>query len=227
MAVSASKGLVIFDCDGVLVDSEPLAAKAYENVLKRGGMAIPAGIMQGCIGLKQEDIFARMEQATGQKIPPELRATLWPETRRLFEAQLQPTAGMVNFLDGLTARRCVASSSHLERIVLSLRLTRLEDYFGGHIFSTQMVKRGKPAPDIFLYAAEQMGADPADCVVIEDSAPGIQGARAAGMTAIGFLGGQHAGPGHGKVLAEAGATHLAQSWAEVARLFTKLQLFAV
>jgi HAD superfamily hydrolase (TIGR01509 family) len=227
LAVSASKGLVIFDCDGVLVDSEPLAAKAYENVLKRGGMAIPAGVMQGCIGLKQDDIFARMEQATGRKIPTELRATLWPETRRLFEAQLQPTAGMVNFLDGLTARRCVASSSHLERIVLSLRLTRLEDYFGGHIFSTQMVKRGKPAPDIFLYAAEQMGADPADCVVIEDSAPGIQGARAAGMTTIGFLGGQHAGPGHGKVLAEAGATHLAQSWAEVARLFTKLQHFAV
>lgn len=227
MDSGTSRGLVIFDCDGVLVDSEPLAARAYDSVLNAAGIVIQPGLMRDSIGLKQDDIFAKMESATGRKIPPEVRAMLWPETRRLFEAELQPTAELVPFLEALKARRCVASSSHLERIQLSLRLTSLEGYFGGHVFSTQMVKRGKPAPDIFLYAAEHMGAEPADCVVIEDSAPGIQGARAAGMTAIGFLGGQHAGPGHGKALREAGATHLAQSWAEVARLFTKEQLFAV
>jgi len=227
LAGALYKQLVIFDCDGVLVDSEPLSARAHEVVLKEAGIDLPAELFASCIGLKQTDIFARIEAAAGRKIPPEAIARLWPFTRELFETELRPTQGLPAFLAALPARRCVASSSHLERIELSLRLTGLDTAFGGNIFSSQMVARGKPAPDLFLFAAQKMGADPAACVVIEDAAPGIEGARAAGMTAIGYLGGRHIGPGHSEVLRQAGASHLAEDWPAIARLFTKEKLFAV
>ena len=219
--------LVIFDCDGVLVDSEPLSARAHEAVLKEIGIDLPPEVFASCIGLKQADIFAKLEAASGRTIPQEVRDQLWPRTRELFEAELQPTAGLPEFLSALKARRCVASSSHLERIKLSLKLTGLESQFGDHVFSSQMVTRGKPAPDLFLFAASKMGADPARCVVIEDSVPGAQGGRAAGMTVVGYLGGQHIQPGHGEALVRAGASHLAHNWPEVARLFANEKLFAI
>lgn len=227
MAANRRPELVIFDCDGVLVDSEPLAARGYSAVLGEIGVEIPAGVMQGAIGLKQADIFARIEAAVGRPIPAEVAERLWPRTRELFEAELESTAGLGAFLDRLTLARCVASSSHLERIRLSLRLTGLERYFGEAVFSTQMVARGKPAPDIFLYAARRMGVEPARCVVIEDSAPGVRGAVAAGMRAIGFLGGGHIRDGHGEMLRQAGADHLAQSWSEVDRLLANQDLLAL
>jgi HAD superfamily hydrolase (TIGR01509 family) len=219
--------LVIFDCDGVLVDSEPLAARGYDEILGEIGVKIPPGVLEDAIGLKQADILARIEAASGRTIPPEVVAQLWPRTRELFEAELQSTVGLREFLDALTLARCVASSSHVERIRLSLALTGLADYFGDAVFSTQMVARGKPAPDIFLYAARRMGAEPTRCLVIEDSAPGVQGAVAAGMRAIGFLGGRHIRPGHGERLREAGADFLAESWSDVNRLLANEGLLAL
>jgi HAD superfamily hydrolase (TIGR01509 family) len=145
---------------------------------------------------------------------------LWPLTRELFEAELRSTAGLKEFLDRMTIARCVASSSHLERIHLSLKLTGNERYFGEAVFSTQMVARGKPAPDIFLHAASQMKVEAARCVVIEDSGPGVRGAVAAGMRTIGFLGGAHIRDDHGETLRRAGAEFLATSWIDVERLLT-------
>lgn len=208
--------LVIFDCDGVLVDSEMLSVRGFKAVLGEIGLDIPAGVLEGSIGLKQADIFARIAAAAGRDIEPETMARLWPRTRELFEAELRPTPGLVTFLDRLDIPRCVASSSHDERIRLSLRLTGLDHYFGDAIFSAHQVARGKPAPDIFLHAANAMGIDPARSVVIEDSAPGVQGAVAAGMCAVGFLGGQHIGPGHGQALREAGATFVTEDWSKLA-----------
>jgi HAD superfamily hydrolase (TIGR01509 family) len=219
--------LIIFDCDGVLVDSEVLSARVFKAVLSEIGVEAPSSVIEGAIGLKQADIFARITAATGRAIGPETMAQLWPRTRLLFEAELQATAGLALFLDGLETPHCVASSSHLERIRLSLQLTRLERYFGDAIFSTHQVARGKPAPDVYLHAAKTMRADPARCVVIEDSLPGVQGARAAGMTPIGFLGGSHIRPGHEKTLREGGAVLTTGSWPEVARWLANRPAIAV
>ena len=209
--------LVIFDCDGVLVDSEVLSGRGFRAVLQEIGVDIPVGVLESSIGLKQADIIARIAAATGRQIGVDAIARLWPRTRALFEAELQPTPGLAAFLDRLDIARCVASSSHVERIRLSLELTGLDRYFGDAIFSTHQVANGKPAPDIFLHAAKAMAADPARSVVIEDSLAGVQGAIAAGMRVVGFLGGQHIGRGHGAALREAGATFVTPRWSSVAR----------
>jgi HAD superfamily hydrolase (TIGR01509 family) len=207
--------LVIFDCDGVLVDSEDLSTRAYVELLAELGVTLPKGFMEGCFGLKQADIFARIEAFAGRAIAPEERAHLWPRLRALFAAELKPTPGLAPFLGRLRLPRCVASSSFEERIRFSLETAGLRAYFGEAIFSTHAVKRGKPAPDIYLYAAKAMNAAPERCLVIEDSVPGIEGAVAAGMTAIGYLGGLHIGSGHGEKLMRAGATLAVATWGEV------------
>jgi HAD superfamily hydrolase (TIGR01509 family) len=205
--------LIIFDCDGVLVDSEPLAAEAYERVYDRHGMSgVGADIIAQCIGLKQSDIIVKIKELTGHEIPEHAHGDIWAETKRLFTEKLVETEGLKRFLDGLSTRRCVASGSSPERVRHSLEITRLAGYFGEALFSSSMVKRGKPAPDIFLYAAEKMGADPARCVVIEDSPLGVEGAVAANMTAIGYVGGGHTYDGHGERLIARGAVAAFDSW---------------
>lgn len=209
--------LIVFDCDGVLVDSETLAMRAYVDILAEIGAEIPADVWAKCLGLKQADIFALLERAIGRPIGPDVRERLWPRTRELFAAELKPTPGVIDFLGKLTTSRCVASSSQPERIRFSLEKTALAGFFGDAVFSTQDVARGKPAPDIYLYAAERMGAQPAEVVVIEDSAPGVLGAKAAGAHAIGYLGGAHVEPDHRRRLLEAGADVVAQDWMAVER----------
>ena len=110
----------------------------------------------------------------------------------LYRQELQPVSGVARTLEALTIPYCVASSSFPERIRLSLELTGLSRYFGDHIFSATMVAHGKPAPDLFLYAAERMGHAPVDCIVVEDSPAGIQAAQRASMRPLGFVGGSHA-----------------------------------
>ena len=208
--------LIIFDCDGVLVDSEPLAAKAYERVYDRHGMpGVGSEIISQCIGMKQADIIVRIRELTGHQFPDHADADIWAETKALFTEELAPTRGIAGFLDALKSDRCVASSSSVERIHHSLDVTGLADYFGDAVFSSSMVARGKPAPDIFLYAADRMGANPDDCVVIEDSPLGVQGAVAAGMTALGYTGGGHSYAGHGEKLVANGASAACSSWDEV------------
>ena len=213
--------LVIFDCDGVLVDSEVIAVLALCEVLTASGVPATASMVQRCFGMKQADILAIIASATGVVIPEGVPDQIWPATRLRFERQLKPMPGVARFLERLGDRpRCVASSSSLERIRLSLRLTGLDGFFGENVFSSQQVARGKPAPDLFLFAAERMQVPAAGAVVIEDSIYGVQGARAAGMRAIGFLGGSHIEPGHGESLATSGAEAADMSFAEIEhRLF--------
>jgi HAD superfamily hydrolase (TIGR01509 family) len=207
--------LIIFDCDGVLVDSEPLAAKAYERVYDRHGMrGVGPDIIAQCVGMKQADIIVKIRQLTGHQFPDHADGDIWAETKALFSEELVATSGIASFLETLKTDRCVASSSSVERIQHSLEITGLARYFGAAIFSSSMVARGKPAPDIFLHAAERMKADPADCVVIEDSPFGVEGAVAAGMTAIGYTGGGHSYDGHGDKLIEKGAVASCSSWDE-------------
>ncbi|WP_378941776.1 HAD family hydrolase [Mesorhizobium sp. ANAO-SY3R2] len=207
--------LVIFDCDGVLVDSEPLAAQAYVRAYARNGLPIKAEVISHGVGMKQADIIVKIHELTGHLLPDHATGDIWGETKALFTEQLQSTSGLPAFISGLKVARCVASSSSLERIHHSLAVTALADHFGEAIFSSSMVARGKPAPDIFLHAAKKMGFDPARCVVIEDSRYGVQGAVAAGMTAIGYVGGGHTHDGHGPELLAAGAAVIGKNWDEV------------
>ncbi|WP_395446381.1 HAD family hydrolase (plasmid) [Aminobacter sp. UC22_36] len=207
--------LVIFDCDGVLVDSEPLAALAYERAYAKNGLQIKAEVVAHGVGMKQSDIIKKIHELTGHLLPEEATDDIWNETKTLFTEQLISTRDLPVFLQSLQVARCVASSSSVERINHSLAVTGLAGHFGDAIFSSSMVARGKPAPDIFLFAAERMGFEPARCVVIEDSRYGVQGALAAGMTAIGYVGGGHTHDGHGPELLAAGAAVVCESWDEV------------
>ena len=219
-ALTDETRLLVFDCDGVLVDSEVLAMRAYLDVLDDAGLKVPESAWEQCVGLKQADIFRLLEKTVGREIGPETRDRVWPRTQELFETELKATPGLVEFLQESRTARCVASSSSPERIRLSLQLAGLEPYFE-RVFSTQYVARGKPAPDIFLYAAEQMGVRPDEMVVIEDSAPGVEGATAAGAHVIGYLGGAHVSASHADRLSRAGARFLAKDWASVGDYLAK------
>jgi HAD superfamily hydrolase (TIGR01509 family) len=212
-----SPDLVIFDCDGVLVDSELLASKAMCSVLQGKGVAATPAMVAECVGMKRDDILARIALLTRTTISPETADDIWPATRALFVEELKPTYGVAAFLDSLPYRRCVASSSDKARIRLSLEVTGLLPFFGEDFFSSHEVARGKPAPDLFEHAAKRMGVDPKRCVVIEDSPFGIQGARAAGMTAIGYIGGSHLQAPHAEVLLEAGAHYVEADWNAIGR----------
>lgn len=209
--------LVIFDCDGVLVDSENLSALAIQTVLRGSGIEVPIEAIWRCVGMKQADIVASLEAETGRQIGAALVAGLWPATRALFAERLTPTRGLVELLEGLAYRRCVASSSSHERIAFSLGVTGLDRFFAAEaIFSASDVAHGKPAPDLFLHAAARMGVAPARCVVIEDSRFGIMAAVAAGMTALGYVGGSHATPATAAALAAHGATWVEHTWPAIA-----------
>jgi HAD superfamily hydrolase (TIGR01509 family) len=198
--------LLIFDCDGVLVDSEALACEIDAQILTRIGLPYSAqDIARKFVGVSFKDMVARLEAEHGCTLPADLGVQMDSALFAKFETDLKPIEGVQEAILSLPYPRCVASSSTPDRIALSLRITGLSDLFD-HVFSATQVARGKPAPDLFLHAAAQMGASPQDCVVIEDSAAGVQGALVAGMRVIGFTGGAHCGPEHVEKLRRAGAS---------------------
>lgn len=177
--------LLIFDCDGVLVDSERLAVETFVQVMNDAGVKATTAMVERCYGMKQADILVTLSEQTGQDIPLSVAQDLWPATRSAFERSLRSMPGIAEFLNGIPpVKKCVASSSNPERIALSLGLSGLAGVFGDHVFSSHQVARGKPAPDLFLFAATSMGVDPARCSVIEDSIYGIQGAREIGRAHV-------------------------------------------
>ncbi|MBI1773763.1 MAG: HAD family hydrolase [Proteobacteria bacterium] len=199
-------GLVIFDCDGVLVDSEMIGCRTEAAVFAEAGFPIEAEeIRRRFIGMSFKDQIAVLERERGWRLPPELIDRVRKTNTAVFARELTAIPGILDALDAIAGPVCVASSSLPERIHNSLGLVGLIDRFWPNVFSSAMVARGKPAPDLFLYAAESMGVAAADCVVIEDSVYGIAAALAAGMRALGFAGGSHCDPEHGPRLAEAGA----------------------
>lgn len=211
-------GMIVFDCDGVLVDSEVLSVRAMTAVLNDAGVPVTYPMIARYFGMKQADILLKLAEETGADIGIDVAERIWPATRDLFERELRPMPGVVEFLERHQhIKRCVASSSSPERIRNSLRVTGLLSFFGDDIFSSTQVARGKPAPDLFLFAAAKMDVDPRSCVVVEDSQYGVRGAIAAGMTPIGFVGGSHIESHHADALVEAGAVHVEDSWAAVER----------
>lgn len=198
--------LIIFDCDGVLVDSEPLSLRILlETITEAGGRITAAEIQESFLGKS----LATVSELLRRDHQVEMDAVLLERMRqRLYQAfreELQPISGIGTVLAALGQSFCVASSSQPERIDLALAVTGLADFFGKRIFSATMVAQGKPAPDLFLHAAAQMQTDPALCLVIEDSPAGIEAADRAGMRALGFTGGSHArSPAHRQQLLSLG-----------------------
>ena len=186
-------GLVLFDCDGVLVDSEPIALRLLLETLEAAGLHLSPA--------EADALFLGRSLATTREIVAKEYGLALPDTaldamRRAlyaaFRAELQPTPGIAETLDALPCPFCVASSSQPERIELSLTVTGLWPRFRDRAFSATMVKRGKPAPDLFLYAARALGYAPPACLVVEDSPAGISAAKAARMRVVAFTGGSHA-----------------------------------
>jgi HAD superfamily hydrolase (TIGR01509 family) len=198
--------VVIFDCNGVLVDGEPIANTVAADEFSRAGFPMtPELIARFFAGRRPDDMVAAIEKVTGRPIPPELPVRVASETLRRFRAELRPMPHAVHALTWLRGPKCVASASPLDRIRSSLETTGLLRFFDTRLFSASDVVRGKPAPDLFLRAAAQTGTAPSACIVVEDSTAGIAAARAAGMTPIGFVGGAHAGPELSAMLMASGA----------------------
>lgn len=198
--------MVIFDCNGVLVDSEQLATAVVSQEFIRAGFALtPDVVARYFTGRRQTDMFAEVEIAAGRKLPPNFAATVAAATIRRLREELRATAHMAYALTWLRGPKCVASSATLDRIRVSLETTDLIRFFEPYLFSSTEVRNGKPAPDLFLHAAAKMRVNPSDCIVVEDSPVGVAAAVGAGMIAIGFSGGTHASPHLGDHLMTAGA----------------------
>jgi HAD superfamily hydrolase (TIGR01509 family) len=207
--------LIIFDCDGVLVDSEVLSCRCLSQAL--AGYGIDLGLDQALDLFLGRSMTAVLEhyEALGRPMPERFATELSTGVRAAFLSSLGPIAGVGSVLEGLQIPYCVASSSDLDRVSFSLALTGLAPHFDSRLYTSQMVARGKPAPDLFLYAAEQMRADPRRTLVIEDSISGVTAAKAAGMTVWGFVGGSHYQSRDGKaILIEAGADRVFGRMAE-------------
>ncbi|HEY2653500.1 MAG TPA: HAD family hydrolase [Solirubrobacteraceae bacterium] len=182
--------LVIFDCDGVLIDSERLAVKVDVLVLRELGWPVSeAEVIERFMGRSDRDTRAAIEAQLGRTLPPGWQETVNARYEEAFAAELAPVAGVQEALDQITLPTCVASSGTHEHLRYTLRLTGLYERFAGRIFSAEDVASGKPAPDLFLHAAASMSARPAACVVVEDSRSGVDAARAAGMRVLAFAGG--------------------------------------
>jgi HAD superfamily hydrolase (TIGR01509 family) len=198
--------LVIFDCDGVLVDSEVISCRAHAETLTRHGYPITeTQVLERFLGRSMHHSIVEVEAELGRRLPDDFRSQVYSEIFRLFAISLQATPHMAETLARITEPVCVASSGPPEKISTSLNHVGLYARFAPHIFSAMQVRHGKPAPDLFLFAAEQMRVAPARCLVIEDSLAGIEAARAAGMAVLGFHGGSHCGPGYDERLLTAGA----------------------
>jgi HAD superfamily hydrolase (TIGR01509 family) len=199
--------LVIFDCDGVLVDSEPIFSRVHAAVLSQCGYRItPEIVGERFCGISDAEMLAAIEREWGRRLPADYKDRVAALLDASCEASLTALPGIHEALDLIPARICVASSSTPERIRKSLAITGLLDRFGPNIFSAVMVARGKPAPDLFLFAARAMNADSARVVVVEDSVPGVRAAAAADMAVIGFCGASHCPAGHDEILRRNGAT---------------------
>ena len=188
-----SVDLLVFDCDGVLVDSERLAAEEFSAALGELGLVRdPEAIDAAFRGRRLADCLAVVRDWLGEPVPADFAPALAARTRARFERDLRPVPGVHEALDRIAAELdvplCVASSGAPGKIRHSLRLAELADRFGDALFSGTEVRRGKPAPDLFLHAARKMGVAPEGCVVIEDSAAGIAAGLAAGMRVVAYRG---------------------------------------
>jgi HAD superfamily hydrolase (TIGR01509 family) len=208
--------LILFDCDGVLIDSEILSNRAEVELLKSLGIEFELDdYMARFVGKSTKDVLKSIELLHGICLPDNFRRLAGEKVYQAFKDELQPIAGIFELLDSIDLPKCVGSSSSLSRLELTLTITGLFDRFAPHIFSADQVIRGKPAPDLFLFAAEKMNVKPDRCIVIEDSPHGVRAGVDAGMTVVGFVGGSHIQAEHDLKLIEEGAIKVFSTMDEI------------
>jgi beta-phosphoglucomutase-like phosphatase (HAD superfamily) len=218
--------LLIFDCDGVLVDSEVVVAPVVAGLFSAHGAVLGADeVLERYTGLANAEMIRQVARDFSVTFPDGFLDVLERAELDALERDLRPVPGMAALLDGFGGLggeggvpMCVASSSAPERIRLSLEVTQLAGYFGHNVFSAAEVARPKPAPDLFLRAAAAMGATPAECMVVEDSVFGVAAGVAAGMRVIGFTAASHGGSGADVMLLGAGAESVASDAEELSVL---------
>ena len=208
--------LLIFDCDGVLIDSEIVVCRLTAEELSRLGYAVSTEeVIERFAGRPEYAMIAEIERHWGRAVP----AAYFPAIRSRIDAayatELRIMPGIASLVRRIGVDFCVASSSYPAKLALGLRSVGLYESFAPNVLSATAVAHGKPAPDIFIYAAGWMRRPVARCVVIEDSVPGVRAARAAGMRAIGFVGGGHVRAGHAERLLEAGAERVVGAFEEL------------
>jgi HAD superfamily hydrolase (TIGR01509 family) len=210
--------LVIFDCDGVLIDSEPIACTIMSTVLTENGFPLTEDDIHAFIGQSGKDTQSAIEKRFGKPLPADVRQRFHDAYRTRLDADAMPAIrGVADLIDALAAPSCVASNSSHDYLQMVLGSARLIEKFPARIFSSYDVPRPKPHPDLFEHAARSLGVPPADCIVIEDSVHGVNAGVAAGMRVIGFCGGGHCRDGHADKLVAAGALTVCADMDDVAR----------
>jgi HAD superfamily hydrolase (TIGR01509 family) len=211
--------LIIFDCDGVLLDSEVLVHQALADVLQGFGINMSSEeALKRYVGFSSAFEKTDIESRYQITLPPDFFEKRRDRVTDLYEKSLKPIPGVIDFVEAVPFKKCVASGSSLNRLRQSLGQVGLWEYFAPHVFSTEQVENGKPAPDLFLFAAERMGAAPSSCLVIEDSVAGVRAAKAANMRVFGFTGGSHCGEGHADSLRREGAEQVFAKVSEIAEV---------
>lgn len=209
--------LIIYDCDGTLVDSERLVADICLAEIHRLGLThwTMDGYVASFVGMPGHVGWSKVWRELGRSMPDGFSDMVDGKILTTFSEKLELLPGAREAITALDLPRCIASSTRLDHLVDRIAQVGLDDLFGTHVYSVTQVRRAKPAPDVFLYASSQMGHDPADCVVIEDSVPGVQAAIRAGMRVIGFTGAAHDPALMAVNLREAGARQVASHMREL------------
>lgn len=218
---------VIFDCDGVLVDSEYLSAKIGSELLTEAGHAIsPEDLSERYAGLVFIDILKEIERESGKPISASILDQVSVHFLKRIETELEAVDGIREAVENVKAHYpyCICSNSNSSNVERMLKITNLYDLFEGKIFSAPEVgtKKTKPAPDVYLFAAQKLGFKPQNTVVIEDSVHGVHGAHAAGMRVIGFTGASHAYPGLADAQTEAGAETVISRHSDLAKTLSAM-----
>jgi HAD superfamily hydrolase (TIGR01509 family) len=217
--------LVIFDFDGVLVDSEIIAARVEADLLTKAGYPISGEeLTELYAGLTFKDIMLRIEEVASVPLKASLIEEAETEVDRRLRAEVRPIDGADRAIASVRGLKCICSNSRADRIRFMLEKTRLDRFFSDNVFSALDVPGGKPkpAPDVFLHAANVLKADPARTFVVEDSVHGVHAAKSAGMRVIGFTGGAHTYPGHSDLLTDAGAETVIHRWADFRQVLEAL-----
>jgi HAD superfamily hydrolase (TIGR01509 family) len=219
-----SFGLIIFDCDGVLVDSEMLSAQVLMAQLAQLGIGLTVEQFRNeFLGRSFASAAAQLKARTGRDLPPNFAPDYFVRLNALFATDLKPVAGVFDVLRSLTVPHCVASGSIPPRLDFSMKICGLDTHFGPHVYSAVLVKNAKPAPDLFLHAAAAHGVAPQCCLVLEDSEMGVRAALAAHMTVWHFAGGSHVKAGQ-TLPPDLHVDRVVQDMAEVLQLFREAGL---
>jgi HAD superfamily hydrolase (TIGR01509 family) len=215
--------LLICDCDGVLIDSEIIAERnVHDTLAERFPAEELEHVLAGTFGLQSRDILARVEAHFGVQLPPTFYAEIRARNESLIRTQVQPIPYVRDALMAIDLPLAIASNSRLDAVEFALQRTDLVERVNVGIFSADRVERPKPAPDVYLAAAEAAGVAPSRCVVVEDSSTGVTAALTAGMRVLGFLGASHIPPEHGETLLQLGVERLFDDMRELPGLVESL-----